>query len=241
MMKRKVLLVLWVLSLAGFANAEEVTPAPEFIVQDEYDVWFVEATGQGEIHLFLDNVEVENPYAIALTYEEQYFNLSAYAQLEGCLPSEIVYFEVVVPPAEAPSPGPEYPEIRSSVTDESVIIQAFWDACVDDYNLTLVVDGILVDNPCVLPRCDEDYFVSAVAYVEYDTYSLDTHCEVLVPALEKNLFDVNGDGDVSIADVNAVIDTVMNENPDKIYDVNADGEINIADINAIIEYIISSN
>ena len=185
MLKRLLFAILVILS-ASFANAEEVTPAPEFVVQDNVEVWFVEAVGQGEIHLFLDNVEVENPYTIALTYEEQYFNFSAYAQLEGCLPSEIVDFEVVVPPVETPSPGPEFPEIRSSVTDESVIIQAFWDACVDDYNLMLFVDGIQVDNPCVLPRCDEDYLVYAVALLEYDNYSLDTRCEILVPALEEN-------------------------------------------------------
>ena len=50
-MKRKVLFVLWVLFLAGFANAEEVTPAPEFFVQEDYDEWSVVAVGQGEIHL----------------------------------------------------------------------------------------------------------------------------------------------------------------------------------------------
>ena len=135
------------------------------------------------------------------------------------------------------------PEIIFSVTNESVIIQAFWDAWMDecDYHLMLLVDGVQVDNPCALPRCDEDYWAFAEAYVEYNGYSLDTRCEILVPALEKNLFDVNGDGEVSIADVNAVIDSIMSENPDKVYDVNGDGEINIADINAIIEYTISSN
>lgn len=46
--------------------------------------------------------------------------------------------------------------------------------------------------------------------------------------------DVNGDGEVNIADVNAII-TVMcggAENPRA--DVNGDGEVNIADVNAVI-------
>ena len=52
--------------------------------------------------------------------------------------------------------------------------------------------------------------------------------------------DVNGDGEINIADVNCCIDTIIDNNDtfDEVYDVNGDGEINIADINAIIAAIL---
>ena len=51
--------------------------------------------------------------------------------------------------------------------------------------------------------------------------------------------DVNGDREVNIADVNAVIDIILNDSGNPSGDVNGDGEINIADVNAIINIILS--
>ena len=51
--------------------------------------------------------------------------------------------------------------------------------------------------------------------------------------------DVNGDGEVNIADINAVIDIILSSSSNSAGDVNWDGEINIADINAIIAIILS--
>ena len=51
--------------------------------------------------------------------------------------------------------------------------------------------------------------------------------------------DVNNDGEVNIADVNAVIDMILDGGSNAAADVNGDGEINIADINAIIDIILS--
>ena len=50
--------------------------------------------------------------------------------------------------------------------------------------------------------------------------------------------DVNGDAEVNIADVNAIINMILNDDPDLRGDVNNDGEINIADVNAVIEVIL---
>lgn len=51
--------------------------------------------------------------------------------------------------------------------------------------------------------------------------------------------DVNGDGEVNIADVNAVIDAILS-NPDMLSaDVNQDGEINVGDINIIIDMMLA--
>jgi hypothetical protein len=53
--------------------------------------------------------------------------------------------------------------------------------------------------------------------------------------------DVNGDSEVNIADVNAVIAGILDSDDENNgnADVNGDGEINIADINAVIDNILS--
>ena len=53
--------------------------------------------------------------------------------------------------------------------------------------------------------------------------------------------DVNADNEVNIADVNAVIDLILNDASDlETADVNGDGEVNIADVNAIIDMILGA-
>ena len=55
-----------------------------------------------------------------------------------------------------------------------------------------------------------------------------------------NKYDINGDGEVNIADVNALIDIILTgNNPAGVGDLNDDREINIADINALIDYILN--
>ncbi|MBO4803598.1 MAG: leucine-rich repeat domain-containing protein, partial [Muribaculaceae bacterium] len=68
---------------------------------------------------------------------------------------------------------------------------------------------------------------------------------------EDNPADVNGDGEVNIADVNSVTDIVVmggnaghNHTPGGggiIGDINGDGEVTIADINALIAIILNNN
>jgi len=53
--------------------------------------------------------------------------------------------------------------------------------------------------------------------------------------------DVNGDGEVNIADVNAVIDCILMGKSEFDGDVNGDGEVNIADVNDIINEILNSS
>ena len=53
------------------------------------------------------------------------------------------------------------------------------------------------------------------------------------------LGDVNQDGEINIADVNALIDMILSGNSGKTGDVNLDGEVNIADVNAVINLILS--
>ena len=52
--------------------------------------------------------------------------------------------------------------------------------------------------------------------------------------------DVNGDGEVNIADVNLLISIILGgeDNSEGRSDVNTDGEVNIADVNALIDIIL---
>ena len=50
--------------------------------------------------------------------------------------------------------------------------------------------------------------------------------------------DMNCDEEVNIADVNIVIDAILDGDDDPDLDVNSDGEINIADVNAVIDMIL---
>ena len=56
-----------------------------------------------------------------------------------------------------------------------------------------------------------------------------------------NRADVNRDGEVSIADINAIINVILdiNDDPELILraDVNDDGEVNVSDVNKVIEVI----
>ncbi len=51
--------------------------------------------------------------------------------------------------------------------------------------------------------------------------------------------DVNGDGEVSLADVNVVVDMILSGNTTVHGDVNGDGEVSLADINVIVDLILS--
>ena len=51
--------------------------------------------------------------------------------------------------------------------------------------------------------------------------------------------DVNNDGEVNIADVNAVIAVILMDATSPGADVNGDGEVNIADVNAVIDLILN--
>jgi len=54
--------------------------------------------------------------------------------------------------------------------------------------------------------------------------------------------DVNGDGDVNIADINALIAIILGgeDNSNGRSDVNGDGDVNIGDINAVIAIILGA-
>ena len=51
--------------------------------------------------------------------------------------------------------------------------------------------------------------------------------------------DVNGDGEITIADINVLVETILNGTWNPNCDVNKDGEITVSDINVLIEIILN--
>ena len=75
------------------------------------------------------------------------------------------------------------------------------------------------------------------------TFSISEYQEPPLPdPFTLEVGDVNGDGEINIADVNGLIDIILggffNYDTRHRSDVNYDGEINIADINSIIDHLL---
>ncbi len=49
---------------------------------------------------------------------------------------------------------------------------------------------------------------------------------------------INYDGEVTVSDVDAVINVIVTSKKNSSADVNTDGEVTVADVNAIIDYIL---
>ena len=86
------------------------------------------------------------------------------------------------------------------------------------------------------------YYITYNSPVANQAYSLKIPgLELVYASMEPDVpltGDVNGDGEVNIADVNAVIDMILTGNQAALGDVNGDGEVNIADVNAVIDSIL---
>ena len=98
------------------------------------------------------------------------------------------------------------------------------------------VDGkLMTDGTTYYARCK-------TSYLDFDGNSHSTAYGPIISFVYKEVAtitgDVNHDGEVNIADVNAVILMILSSNNDANGDVNNDGEVNIADVNFIIGIIL---
>lgn len=106
-----------------------------------------------------------------------------------------------------------------------------------------------IENPFSFPKdvFPNNTYSSAILYVPVGTqekYWSTYYWASFNTIIEKNYNeikgDVNNDGEINIADINAVIDQILSAHFTNSGDVNNDGEVNIADINTIIDIILSS-
>ena len=87
-------------------------------------------------------------------------------------------------------------------------------------------------------------FVNKTSFFEVTTqtnkYQVKDVTDQYLPFLDGVHGDVNGDSEVNIADVNAIIDMVLTGRIDLAGDVDGDGEVGIADVNAVIDIILNA-
>ena len=74
------------------------------------------------------------------------------------------------------------------------------------------------------------------------TFNVKEYVEPSVPDPSTLVGDVNGDGEINVADLNALVNILLGETADydttHRADVNYDSEINIADVNVLTDYIL---
>ena len=80
--------------------------------------------------------------------------------------------------------------------------------------------------------CDSHYDMGMLLVSGISIEDLSSHVEPIKG-------DVNGDGEVTISDVNALIDIILSSQPSLEADINGDGELTVGDINALINIILS--
>jgi len=85
-----------------------------------------------------------------------------------------------------------------------------------------------------------DYYIQFYANPNFYNYFQDFCYYTVQAVIEKERIpgDVNGDGEINIADVNSIIDVILGGSGESTADVNSDSEVNIADVNAIINIIL---
>ena len=113
----------------------------------------------------------------------------------------------------------------------------------DNVQATIMDDVARIGDGITFKDCaityPEDAYVDISDYgygIYYGNHKIPD--KIIISRLGGIKGDVNGDSEVNIADVNAVIDVILGGISNPRADVNEDNEINIADINAVIDIIL---
>ena len=132
------------------------------------------------------------------------------------------------------------------------IENAFGDRYTVDYPVGEVEGEVTLDMPAS-DFCDVtdlgNFPLQLIYYhISFESPTVDAPYSLKIPGMElvyANMpqdvvivCDVNGDYEVNIADVNAIINMILSGITSPTADVNSDGEVNIADVNTVIDLIL---
>ncbi len=92
----------------------EPTEAPVITTEETEDAVIITATGEGEVHMYVNGEEVENPYTIARGEEDVTVVVTATAQAEGMAISETTTLEVLIP-------------AKVAVPEDGYVIEKVWE------------------------------------------------------------------------------------------------------------------
>ena len=113
------------------------TPAPVIEVTEGDEAYTFLATGEGTVTLFVDNVEVENPYVVNRTDVDQVLNITAVAHVDGQTDG-VTSGEYIVPALVTP----QLPDLEGNITvsepDENGNVTITYDGTED---VTILVNG----------------------------------------------------------------------------------------------------
>lgn len=132
------------------------------------------------------------------------------------------------------------------------IENAYGDRYTVDYPVGEVEGEVTLDMPAS-DFCDVtdlgNFPLQLIYYhISFESPTVDAPYSLKIPGMElvyTNMpqdvvivCDVNGDYEVNIADVNAIINMILSGITSPTADVNSDGEVNIADVNTVIDLIL---
>ena len=191
----------------------EQTPMPTIIWEADNNYVTVMAEGEGDVHLYIDGEEVDNPFMIERSYDQDIeFDATATAQLNGQLISETAYEHIYVeaiPKMDVPAPV-----ITCNMEDDRATVYVEWPE--SDGDRVLIVNGEWYD-PYMMPiefmryEVTQDYVIEAYT-TEGPTFNESYHTSyaftipgwdyVPVPVIEVQVNDdavvvtATGEGDV---------------------------------------------
>lgn len=137
----------------------------------------------------------------------------------------------------------EAPTIVTQMTNDAVIVNMSSDL---EYKKFIVDGEEVLELPYVAGRTNHDYYITVQAGHSPDSvrWAWTEEMTILIPAKEVPLLrgDVDGDGNVNISDVAALIDYLLSGNDALVSgkpDVDLNGAITIADVTSLIDYLLS--
>lgn len=154
----------------------EVTETPTITVTEGNTEYTIEATGDGEVKLYIDGVEVTNPIAIQRTSQSQEITITATAEEEGKVISETAEEEITIPALNTTAA----PDIDMITGDDSCHIIATGDGTVKLY-----LEGTEVQNPYIVARGNSDQTLTFTATAQESGKQISdtTEEEFVIPAL----------------------------------------------------------
>lgn len=199
-------------TVAGLLFAEYVTDELEFtdppVINREItdDSVIISAEGKGEVHLFIDEQEVDNPTSLPRLAEGYDIHVRASAQEPNKTvgwAEEWYYIYAATTPQ---------PEIDFSLTYDAATITA---TGVEGAEVHLYVNGEEVDNPITLPRYDyEEYTVRvyATAQLPNRAISYSSTMNYVIPVKELNPDDLieTSDWNILVEFYNQYANTKLN-------------------------------
>lgn len=208
----------------------------------------VTATGAGDVKLYKDGIEVENPCTITRTSVDQTFTFSATAKEEGKLISETTTMVIDIP--AKPTERCLTPSISYGVTAVGVATITITN---NEEGATVYYwvyrDGDLIKENSFTGDSHRfevsgigSYTLQAIAKKEgmLDSYAGGIFFTIFEDPIPVILGDVNGDGWVGITDLNAMLNIIFYDGAFVVAaDMNKDLIINVQDVVGLVHYLLN--